>query len=310
MSLPEFNVPSNQAEWDRHMKGFRTRVMRCTRRKDVYNIPPNLNILWLSADFDESKQVDAGNGIRTFLEVSGYNIQDTQLTERNEADLLFISTDGGMEKAVSYLVSTISYGFLGLVPKHDMLVSGPGVPGGSPYKIPNGPLWVSTDFMVYGMCLIHEYIRTLHDPGALCGRHITMMLELEGKLLQTGIATSKHKNASNKSDALRSLLKKRGHADGEARWVFAVFNLLRHARNFFGHTPPLQKDEVCFEKAQHAIEDLATEYGRPLGVPRESNIQDSYSGTKRWTTQLTQITMRWIDEYVQAYPVQSGAAKT
>ena len=77
--------------------------------------------------------------------------------------------------------------------------------------------------MVHGICLIHEYIRTLHDSGALCGRHITMMLELESKLLQTGITTSKHKNVSNKSDALRFLLNERRHADGDARWVFAVF---------------------------------------------------------------------------------------
>ena len=132
-----------------------------------------------------------------------------------------------MEKAVSYLVNTISQGFLGLAPKHDMPVSGLSIPGDSPYKIPSDPMLASTDFMVHGIYLTHACIRTLHDPGALCSRYITMMLYLESKLLQTGIATSKHKNAPSKSSALRFLLKERMHADGEARWVFAVFNLSR-----------------------------------------------------------------------------------
>lgn len=303
MSLPKFDVPSSQAEWDMHMKGFRTKMARCTRRNGIQNIPTNLNILRFSTDFDGPLQTESWAGIHTFLDVSGYDIQDTQMTEPREADLLFISIDPGRLKDVEYLASTIAQGFLGLMPRDEVLVSGPGVPGHSPYDAPlNAPLLLSTDFMAYGMCLIHGYISTLHDPRTRLGKHLVMMLLLEGKLQNSGIAGTNAENAFDKTEAFRSLLEQRGHMGGEARWVLAVFDLLRHSRNFLSHTPPLQKSVKGVEDAVRVIDGLATEYNRLLWAPRKSNIQDPDGAWKRWTTQLTQITAGWIDEYLKNNP--------
>lgn len=303
MSLPKFDVPSSQAEWDMRMKGFHTKMTRCTRMDGIQNIPSNLNILRLSTDFDGPQQAESWAGIQTFLGVSGYDIEDMQMTEPREADLLFISTDPDRLMDVEYLVSMIAQGFLGLMPKDEVLVSGPGKPGHSPYdQPPNMPLLLSTDFMVYGMCLIHGYITALYDPRTRLGKHISMMLLLEGKLQNSGIAGTDADRAFDKTEAFKSLLKQRGHVDGEARWVFAVFDMLRHLRNYFGHTPPLPKSISGAEGAKCVINDLAIEYGRPHLALRDSGIQDPNGVRKRWVTQLTQITASWIDEYLKNNP--------
>lgn len=304
VDLPEFNIPPGQAEWDKRTKGFHARMTRCVRREGISNIPPNLNILRLSICFEESKQVESWNGIRTFLDVSGYDTRDTQMTEPREADMLFISTDSDRFGDAKYIIDMIAQGFLGLIPRDDMLVSGPGIPGSSPYNAPiNQPLLLSTDFTGYGACLIHGYITTLRDPRALLGRYVTMMLLMEGKLQGSGIASPDTKYAGDKIEAFRALLEKREHVCGEERWVLAVLNLLRHIRNYLSHIPPLQETLDKIEDAIDKIDDLAKEYKRPLWAPRESNIQDLDGAWKRWLTLLTQIAWRWIDEYLQTHPV-------
>ena len=209
----------------------------------------------------------------------------------------------GPNKYGDWHASTIAQGFLGLMPKDEVLVSGSGIPGHSPYDVPsNAPLLLNTDFMAYGMCLIHGYITTLHDPRTLLGKHIVMMLLLEGKLQSSGIAGADADNAFDKTEAFRSLLEQRGHMDGETRWVLAVFDLLRHSRNLLSHTPRLQKSVEGVEEAVRVIDDLAKEYNRSLWAPRNSNTQDWGGAWKKWTTQLTQITAGWIDEYLKSNP--------
>lgn len=285
------------------MEGFHTKMTRCDRKNSIQNIPSNINILRLSTNFDGPQQAESWAGIQTFLDVSGYNMQDAQMTEPREADLLFISTGQDRLKDVEYLASTIAQGFLGLMPKDEVLVSGLGISDHSPYDVPpNAPLLLNTDFMAYGMCLIYGHITTLHDPRTLLGKHIVMMLLLEGKLQSSGIAGTDADNAFDKTEAFRSLLEQWGHMDGEARWVLAVFDLLRHSRNLLSHTPRLQKSVEGVEEAVRVIDDLAKEYNRSLWAPRNSNTQDWGGAWKKWTTQLTQITSGWIDEYLKSNP--------
>ena len=226
------------------------------------------------------------------------------MTELREADLLFICTDRYRDEDVEYLVGLISQGMLGLVPKHEVLVSGP-VRHPNPYGGPSRhPVMVSPDFMVYGMCMIHEHIRTLHDGGAKVGRHISMMLQLEEMLQQAGVVQAGSEVvAYDKIEAFKSLLKSRGHDGGEARWVFAALDLLRHTRNILGHTPPPSNAVKGCEEAAGELNSLAMEYGRAFGMPPESDIQDSYSSHKKWMTSLTQATRRWIGEYLKNNPV-------
>lgn len=311
MGLPEFKIPTDKTEWGSHTERFGTEVIRCTSRDSRFSIPSKINILMLIAGRENAEQMKSWNGIRQFLEVSGYDIEDVQTTEPREADLLFICTDRDKDEDVEYLVRTASQGLFGLVPKHEVLVSGPRrYP--SPYGgLPHHPILLPPDFMVYGMCMIHEHIRTLHDGGAKVGRHISMMLQLEDVLQRAGVVqASKNTVAYDKIEDFKSLLESRGHDGGETRWVFAALDLLRHTRNILGHTPPPPNAVAGYEKAAGELNGLAKEYGRPFGVPPESDIQDGYSSHKKWMTTLTQTTLRWIDEYVRAYPVQSGAAKT
>ena len=124
------------------------------------------------------------------------------------------------------------------------------------------------------------------------------MLHIEGMLQQSGVVQSdKSTRAHDKIGAFKELLKSREHDSGEARWVFATLDLLRHIRNILGHTPPLQKEMDGYEKAAGELNDLNEEYKRAFGAPAESNIQDLYSSHKKWVTSLTQVTSRWIDEY-------------
>lgn len=304
MSLPEFKIPTNQSEWDSHTERFNVETIRCTSKDSRFSIPPKLNIQLFIADPKNTEQVKSWSGIQQFLEVSGYNIEHVQMTEAREVDLLFICTDRDRDVDVEYLVRTISQGLLGLVPKHEILVSGP-----TRYTNPYGgksdyPMILTSDFMVYGMCIIHNHIRTLHDNGAKVGRHISVMLQIEAMLQQSGVVQSdKDTVAYGKIREFKELLKSRGHDSGETRWVFATLDLLRHIRNILGHTPPLQKDMDGYEKAASKLNDLATEYGRGFGVPPESNIQDQYSSHKKWVTSLTQVTSHWIIEYLRDNPV-------
>lgn len=305
MGLPEFKIPTDRDEWDSHTKRFHIEMIRCTSKNSRFSIPPKLNIQLFIADQENAEQMKSWDNIQQFLEVSGYNVEHVKTTEPREADLLFICTDRDRDEDVEYLVRTISQGFLGLVPKHEILVSNP-VRYPSPYGgLSYHPMMLSPDFMAYGMCMVHEHIRTLHDGGAKVGRHISMMLQLEGMLQQAGVVQSgKDTDAYDKISAFRSLLESRGHDGGEARWVFATLDLLRHTRNILGHTPPpLQSAVRGYEKAAGELNALATEYGRVFGVPPESNIQDPYSSHKKWMTSLTQVTSRWIGEYLRDNPV-------
>lgn len=308
VELPEFNIPASQDEWNKHGSVFHGKMTRCTRRDDIPHIPSNLNILRLSTDFGGPKQAESWDGILKFLDASGYDTEDTRMTGPREADLLFISAEPNRRGDVVHLLDMIAGGFLGLVLRDEVLVSGLGVPGSSPYEPPTyRPLLLGTDFAAHGACLIHGYINTLHDPRARLGKHGGMMLALEQKIQSSGIVGSDSGNASGKTKAFQSLLKRRRHVDGEARWVFAAFKLLRHTRNRFAHMPTLPKTEAGINEAADEIDDLAKEYSRELQAPRKPGTQDQAGVEKRWTTQLTQITTRWIDEYLQAYPVQAGA---
>ena len=308
MRIPEFRIPTDKTEWDNHVKRFGVEMIRCTSRDSRFSIPPKITILMFIADRKNAEQMKSWSGIRQFLEVGGYDIEDVRTTEPREADLLFICTDRDEDEDVEYLVSTISQGLLGLAPKHEVLVSGPRRYA-SPYGgLPNHPILLTTDFMVYGMCIIHEHIRTLHDRGAIVGRHMSMMLELEAMLEREGVVQTGKADASGKIDAFKSLLKSRGHDGGEARWVFAALDLLRYTRNILSHTPPHQPNTVeGYKKAAGELNSLTKEYSRPFGVPPESNFQDSYGSYKKWMTSLTQITSRWIGEYLKENPIQAGA---
>lgn len=304
MSLPEFDIPTDQAEWDNHIKRFDPEMIRCTSKDSRFSIPGKLNIMMLIADRGNTEQMKSWGGIQQFLEVSGYDIEHVRMAEPREADLLFICTDRDEDEDVEYLVNIISQGLFGLVPKHEILISGP-VRYPSPYGgRPHHPVMLSPDFMVYGMCVIHEHIRTLHDGGAKVGRHISMMLQLEGMLQQAGVVQAGSEVvAYGKIEAFKSLLESRGHDGGEARWVFAALDLLRHTRNILGHTPPPSRALKGYEKAAGELNSLAAEYGREFGVPSESDIQDSYGSYKKWMTSLTQTTRRWIGEYLRNNPV-------
>lgn len=246
--------------------------------------------------------------ILKFLDGSGYDTADTRMTDPSEADMVFISAEPDRREDVEHILDIIRRGFLGLVLRDEVLVSGLGAPGGSPYNLhANMPLLVGTDFAVYGACIIHGYISTLHDRRVQLGKHVTMMLELERDIQNSGITIPNIEIASGKIDAFRSLLKRRGHTGGEARWVLAVFDLLLHMRNYFPHTPPSQKTMDGIKKATKEIDDLAKQYGRALRAPRGPRTQNPDAPLKRWNTQLTQILSRWIDEYFQAYPVQAGS---
>ncbi len=309
MNLPEFKVMTNQAEWDEHARGFGTYMIRCTRKNDRFNIPPKITVLMFIVKSENAEQMKSWSGIRQFLEISGYEIEDVQMTEPREADLLFICTDKEEDEDVKYMVYVISQGLLGLEPKHEILVSTP-VRYANAYGVfPYRPMMLNFDFMAYGMCMIHTHIRTLHDPGMKVGRHIAMMLELEGKLLRAGVAQAKNAAvAYNKIAAFKLLLESRGHDGGEARWVFATLDLLRHTRNILGHTPPPKRALNGYKEAVEKLNRLAAEYGRPFGEPSESDIQDRYGIFKKWMTQLTQITSLWIDEYLKDNPVKTGVA--
>lgn len=305
MGLPEFKIPTDQTEWDSHVKRFDGEMIRCTSRDGRFSIPPKITILMLIADRENAEQVKSWSGIRQFLEVSGYDVEDVRTTEPREADLLFICTDRDRDEDVEYLVRTVSQGLLGLAPKHDILVSGP-VRYPSPYGgPPHHPILLPFDFMVYGMCIIHEHIRTLHDGGAKVGRHISMMLQLEAMLERAGVVQAGKADARGKINAFKLLLESRGHDGGEARWVFAALDLLRHTRNIMVHTPPPPPSAVAgYKKAAGELNSLAKEYGRAFGVPPESDIQDAYSSYKKWMMSLTQTTLRWVDEYLTGNPVQ------
>lgn len=308
MELPKFNTLTSQDEWNKHGSVFHDKMTRCTGRNDIPHIPSSLNILRLSTDFDGPKQAESWDGILKFLDASGYDAEDARTTDPKEADLLFISAEPNRHGDVEHILDMIAGGFLGLVLRDEVLVSGLGVPGSSPYEPPTyRPLLLGTDFAAHGACIIHEYINTLHDPRAQLGKHVGMMLALEQKIQNSGITIPDIKNASGKTDAFQSLLERQGHVEGEARWVFAAFKLLRHTRNLFAHTPTLPKTEAGIAEAADEIDDLAKEYNRDLRSPRGHGTQDRRGAVKRWTTQITQITTRWIDDYLQAYPVQAGS---
>ena len=308
MNLPEFNMPVSQDDWTKHRNGFHDKMTRCTRRSDKHHIPSNINILRLSTDFGGSKQEESWNGILKFLDGCGYDTEDTRMMDPSEVDLLFISAEPDRRGDVENLLDIIRRGFLGLVLRDEVLVSGLGAPGDSPYDPPtDSPLLAGTDFAAHGACIIHGYISTLHDPRAKLGKHVAMMLVLEEEIQNSGMTIPNIETASGKIDAFRSLLKQRRHTAGEARWVFAVFDMLRHVRNYFSHTPPLPRTIAGIEKARKEIDALAKQYGRALRAPRVPGTQNPDAALKRWNTQLTQITARWIIEYFQAYPVQAGA---
>ena len=310
MRLPEFNLPTDQAEWDRHMQRFKDEMIRCTRRNDSAIIPSNLNILWFSANPQDLEQCKARDDIEAFLKVSGYDVEYTRMSERLEADLLFACTDRDKDDDVSYLIRAVSGGFFGLTPGNEMLVSAPGHSGASPYKGLNLPMLLGPDFATYGMCMIHEHIKTLHDVGAKVGRHVTMMLSLEG-ILQDAHQDSVDKVAYKKIEDFRRLLESRGHSDGEARWVLATLDLLRCARNMQAHMPTPKRAENCYATDVYKINDLAAEFDRDyLAWPPESSISDSYSRQKKWLTQLTQITANWIVEYLKTNPVVASSSHT
>lgn len=310
MSLPKFDTPLKQVEVDTHLNGFYIKMVRCTRRAGIQNIPPIINILRLSTDFNGFQQKESWDSILTFLNVSGYDVQDIQATKVRDADLLFISVDSDRLKDVEYLTSMIAQGFLGLMPRDEILVSGAGTPGRSPYDVPiNAPILLGTDYAVYGMCLIHGYIRAYGDIRTLQSRYMSMMILLEGKIHDGMVGPGvKVESAGDKIKAFETLLKDRKHVDGEARWVLAVLNLLRNLRNFVSHTPPLPKTRGGVDDAIKVIHELVVEYNRPLGKPQDPT-KNIYGVEKRWITQLVQITSRWIDEYIQAYPVKSGSTK-
>ena len=306
MSLPEFKVPLCQAAWNKHTKRFNLELIRCTNRDGHTNMPSKLNVLLFITCQENTKQTKSWDGVQTFLKISGYDVERVKSTWPREADLLFICTDREEDEDVKYLVRTISQGLLGLEPNHEILVSRPVRHYVNPYGgPPHHPMTVDSDFMMYGACMIHEYIRTLHDDSAKVGRHIAMMLQLEDVIQQAGVVrTNEDAVAFDKIETFKSLLKSRKHDGGEARWVFAVLDLLRHARNLLGHTPPLQKAVKGCENAGIEISNLANEYRRgELGMPPKSNIQDLYSSHKKWMTALTQITSRWITKYLRDNPI-------
>ena len=303
-NLPAFEISTNRAEWDRHISDFKTVMMKCTRKDSKYIIPPRLNVLWLTTDMDDDVKERERYVIEQFLDIIGYDVKWTQTRERGEADLLFVSTD--REEDVSYLIHTIRQGFLGLMPKYEVLVSGLRPTGDSPYRgIPYGPMIAGSDFAIYGMGMIHEYIMEFQDRAVKMGRHTTMILYLEGKVwdsVKDGMAD----NAYPKKGALRRLLKSREHTGGEARWVLAALDLLSNMRNVFVHTPDLQSTWKRIEEARRRINKLATEYGRALDMPPIYNIHGDYSVMRRWLTQLTFVTGLWIDKYLKRYPVKNS----
>ena len=306
MSLPEFKTPSYQAEWNKHIKRFSLELIRCTNRDNRISIPSKLNVLLFITDRKNSKQMKSWDGVQTFLKISGYDVERVKATWPREADLLFICTDREDDEDVKYLVRIISQGLLGLEPKHEILVSSPVRRYVNPYGGPSHrPMTVDSDFMIYGVCMIHEYIRTLYDDSAKIGRHIAMMLQLEDILQQAGVVqASEDTVAFDKIEAFKSLLKSRKHDGGEARWVFAVLDLLRHTRNILGHIPPPQKAMKGCNKAEVEINYLANEYRRGMfGTPPKSDIQDLYSSHKKWMTSLAQITSHWIVKYLRDNPV-------
>ena len=308
MNLPEFNMPVSQDDWAKSRSGFHDKMTRCTRRNTNDHIPSSINILRLSTDFGGPKQEESWGGILEFLDSSGYDVEDTRMTEPREADLLFISAEPDRRGDVEHLLDMIKQGFLGLVLRDEVLVSGLGVPDSGPYNRQNNePLQVGTDFAVYGACIIHEHISTLLDRRVQLGKHVTMMLELEEDIQNSGMTIPNGNVAAGKIDAFQSLLKNRGHVGGEARWVLAVFDLLRHTRNAFVHIPTLQKSIDGIEEAGGRIDSLAKEYNRELHLTQTSSIQKMKGALKKWNTQLTQITSHWIDKYLQAYPVQSNS---
>ena len=253
------------------------------------------------------KQTKSWHDILRFLETGGYDLQQVRATETREADLLFICTDvyESKDEDVKYLVDSIWQGFLGLAVNQEILISIPVHRHVSPYYgSTSHPMMVSSDFTAYGIGMIHTYIRTMHDKGAKAGRYLSMMLQLEDILRQHGVVHADEDVAAyRKIEKFKSLLKRRGHGGGEARWVFATLDLLRHARNLLSHAPPPPNAKRGFQKAVDEINGLATEYGRALGSPPKSDIQDPYSGQKKWITSLAQTASLWVDKYLEDNPV-------
>ena len=278
-------------------------MIRRNSRDDHFSIPSKITIMMFIADRENIEQMKSWDGIQQFLKISGYDVEDVQTSGPREADLFFICTDRDDDEDVEYIVRIISQGLSGLAPKHELLVSGPrSYPspyGGLPYH-----LILPFDFMVYGKCIIHEYIRTLNDGGTWVGLHMSMMLQLEELLGDAGVVQAGKSDAYGKIEAFKLLLKSRGHDGGEARWVFVVLDLLRYTRNITGHMPPHRPSTMeGWEKAASELNDLAKEYCRPFGVPGESDNRDAYSNHKKWMTTLTQITLYWIDEYFRNNPI-------
>ena len=243
VTLPEFNTIQDPTELDRHVERFNVELIRCVRKDNRISIPPKLNILLLIADPKNAKQMKSWNGVQKFLKTSGYDVERVRMTAPREADLLFICTDRDQDEDVTYLVSTISQGLFGLVPKHEVLVSCP--VRYIPYGIePHLPMLLGPNFMAYGICMVHEYIRTLHDNSAKVGRHVAMMLQLEGTLQRHGVVQSNDDtDAHDKIEAFKSLLKSRKHDGGEARWVFAVLDpAATHAQHHRPHAAAPQCD--------------------------------------------------------------------
>lgn len=309
MSLPEFNIPINETEFNRRMKEFDAAIMKCSRKNYEFAIPPSLNILWLSTDMSNPNQAKYRGIIQKFLDVNGYDVEftqtDVQITMQNEIDLLVINTDNRDNAA--YLVRAISLGFLGLVPRHEVLVSGIGRAGESPYRgHPHYHMVVGTDFLVSTICLIHGYIRAYKDPFVISGRIISMMLWLEDKLLQSGIVKDgKADYASGKIKAFLDLLKCRRHSSIEVEWVSAVLELLRHIRNAHTHVPYPPSIIVKSHNKIIKINNLSKKYNRKFELSLTPNNQDTFIFYKRWLTRLTQVALHWIDEYLEKYPVQA-----
>ena len=309
MSLPEFSVHIDEVEFARRMRKFDAAMMKCSRKNDGFSIPPSLNILWLSTDLANPNQTKIQDRIQEFLGINGYDVQFTQtnvqITMQNEVDLLFI--DARNNDNTPYLVRTISMGFLGLVPKYEVLVYGIGRDEESPYQGDTSyPMVAGTDFLINAVCLIHGYIRSYNDPVVICSRPISMMLELEDKLLRSGIIKDGNANyASDKINAFLNLLNCRKHSGREVEWIATVLELLRHTRNALAHTPHPPRALSGAQSKIIKINFLSEKCDRRFEFPVVLNNQDTFIVQKRWLTQLTQVTLHWINEYLEKYPVQA-----
>lgn len=301
--LPVFNVPINQAEWDSRISKFEIVMARCSTKSHDLNIPPRLNILWLTTDMDDVVKADQRHGIHRVLEIIGYHVEFTQTIVWGEVDMLFISTD--RREDVSYLLRNMHQRGLGLMSKYEVLVSGLEPPGTSPYYGNlHGAMSVGSDFGIYGMCMIHEYIMAFQDRATKSGRHTTMMLYLEGKIWNGVVKDDNSGNMYPKKGTLRRLLKSRKHMSGDAECALAALNLISNMRNVFVHTPPKQSTLKYAEEARCRINKLTKERHRPLNMPSIYDMQNDYSMIRRWLTWLTFVTGFWIDEYLKRYPVK------